>query len=141
MKLLNRVGGSFAMLYLVCVMFVVTAVGYSPAGIAEQVHGNSTAQVVKVDDVAALLAANKIGAKVEPVAEQSVIGEVADTIPDWIEILTTLITLAGVITAATPSPRDNVVLGVVRRVFDIFALNVGNAKNQTAGDRTFNHLR
>ena len=39
--------------------------------------------------------------------------------------------VAGVITAATPTPKDDGILRTVRRVFDLLALNVGHAKNQS----------
>lgn len=119
MRLVKTFGSSVPALYLVCSLLLL----YSFTGSEPVVAAGNAAQssqpvkVVEVKQIA------------EPVQEQSIVAETADKIPDWVEILSTLIALAGVITAATPSPKDNVVLGVVRRVLDIFALNVGGAKN------------
>lgn len=121
MRLVKTLGSSFAALYLVCALFAVFSIGSSePVIAADAAQSSQPVKVVEVKQVA------------EPVQEQSIVAETADKIPDWVEILSTLIALAGVITAATPSPKDNVVLGVVRKVLDIFALNVGGAKNASA---------
>lgn len=119
MRLLKALGGSVVALYLICTLLAVYSVGGSSPAVAES---SAASEPVKVYEVKA------------PALEQdeSVIAEVADAVPDWMVILTSLISLAGVITAATPSPKDNVVLGVVRRVLDIFALNVGGARNASA---------
>lgn len=120
MRLLKLMGGSFVALYLSCALLAVFAIGNSsPAKAADSPAAD---QSVKVYEVKA------------PAIEQdeSVIAEAADAVPDWMVILTSLISLAGVITAATPSPKDNVVLGVVRKVLDIAALNFGGAKNASA---------
>lgn len=65
-------------------------------------------------------------------SEQSIVAETADIIPDWMEILGALIGLASAIAAVTPTPKDNAALIVVRKLLDIFALNVGGAKNAAA---------
>jgi hypothetical protein len=38
--------------------------------------------------------------------------------------------VAGAVTAATPTPKDDGILKTVRRVFDILAFNFGHAKNK-----------
>lgn len=121
MRLLKTLGGSLAALYLVCALLAVYSIGGSGPVVASD--GTQSSQPVKVVEVKQVA---------EPVQEQSIVAEAADKVPDWMVILTSLITLAGVITAATPTPKDNVVLGVVRKVLDIFALNVGGAKNASA---------
>jgi hypothetical protein len=37
--------------------------------------------------------------------------------------------VAGAITAATPTPKDDGILRTVRKVFDMLAFNFGHAKN------------
>lgn len=119
MRLLKALGGSVVALYLICTLLAVYSVGGSSPVVAES---STASEPVKVYEVKA------------PAVEQdqSVIAEAADAVPDWMVILTSLISLAGVITAATPTPKDNVVLGVVRKVLDIFALNIGGARNASA---------
>lgn len=120
MRLLKTVGGSLAALYLVCALLAVYSVsGSEPVIAADAAQSSQPVKVVELKQA------------VEPVNE-SVISEAANVIPDWLEILSTVIALAGVITAATPSPKDNAVLLVVRKVLDIFALNIGGAKNASA---------
>ena len=117
MRLMKLIGCSFASLYLVCVCFAVAAITETKPAVAD----NNPVVVERV-----------VKAKAEPVSEQSVVADAADAIPDWMEILGTLIGIASAIAAVTPTPKDNVVLGVVRKVLDIFALNVGGAKNAAA---------
>jgi hypothetical protein len=119
MRLLKALGGSVVGLYLICTLLLVYSVGGSSPAVAES---SAAGQPVKVHEVKA------------PAVEQdeSVVAEAADAVPDWMVILTSLISLAGVITAATPTPRDNVVLGVLRKVLDVFALNFGGARNASA---------
>lgn len=123
MRVLKTVASSFVVLYLVCALLAVYSIGGSePATAADSAQSSQPVKAVELKQVA------------EPVNE-SVVGDVANAIPDWLEILSTVIALAGVITAATPSPKDNAVLLVVRKVLDIFALNVGAAKNQSLKDK------
>lgn len=120
MRLLKFLGGSVVMLYLVCALLAVYSIGASVPVVASDVEQSS--QIVKVVE----------DKKVADASNESIVSDAADAIPDWLEILSTIIAVAGVITAATPMPKDNVVLGVVRKVLDIFALNVGGAKNAGA---------
>ena len=50
--------------------------------------------------------------------------------PTFINILTLVVSLAAAIAALTPTPKDDNVLAVIRKVVDFLALNVGNAKNR-----------
>ncbi len=115
MRLLKFVGGSVVMLYIVCSILAVLSFPSS----ADVEQSPEVAKVVEI----------KQGADA---SGESIVSNAADAIPDWLEILSTVIAVAGVITAATPTPKDNVVLGVVRKVLDIFALNFGRAKNASA---------
>lgn len=120
MRFLKALGGSVTAFYLICTLLAVYSVGGSAPAVAAD--SSSSSQSVEAYQAKA------------PAIErdESVIAEAADAVPDWMVILTSLISLAGVITAATPTPKDNVVLGVVRKVLDIFALNIGGAKNASA---------
>jgi hypothetical protein len=122
MRLLKFVGGSVAMLYIVCAILAVLSFPSS----ADVKQSPEAAKVVEVK-------------KDADASNESIVSNAADAIPDWLEILSTIIAVAGAITAVTPTPKDNVVLGVVRKVLDIFALNFGGAKNASA-DKT-NRLR
>lgn len=58
-------------------------------------------------------------------------------INNWDEVLnivTAVIALAAAISAVTPTPKDDKVLEVIRKVVDALALNVRHAKNQTGVD-------
>jgi len=45
----------------------------------------------------------------------------------------TVVAIAAVVTSATPTPKDDGVMSVVRKILDVLALNIGNAKNQKGG--------
>ena len=47
-----------------------------------------------------------------------------------IQALTALVTAASLISALTPSPKDDGVVKFLSKVIDTLALNVGNAKNK-----------
>lgn len=59
------------------------------------------------------------------------------TIEQVINVTTHVIAIASIVAAVTPTPSDNAVLIVVRKVLDYLALNVGGAKNkaQVAADK------
>lgn len=124
------VGGSVASLYLVCVLLAVNAVGGKPAVADESVSSSSVASVAAPVE--------RVDTSDEPVSD-SVVEKAADVIPDWVEVMSALFLLAGAITAVTPTPKDNAVLIVVRKFFDILALNIGGAKN-AAAERNKNTL-
>ena len=47
-----------------------------------------------------------------------------------ISIITGAIALASAIAALTPTPKDDTIVGKIYNVFDLFALNVGKAKDK-----------
>lgn len=47
-----------------------------------------------------------------------------------LQILTGTVAVAAAIAALTPTPKDDSVMAIIRKVVDFLALNVGNAKNQ-----------
>jgi hypothetical protein len=57
---------------------------------------------------------------------------VENLVAHWDEIalvVTSLVSIAGVVTAITPTPKDDAVLLIIRKVLDVLALNVAHAKN------------
>jgi len=51
-----------------------------------------------------------------------------DTIADIANIATAVISVASVIAALTPTPKDDVWMAKVYRFIDILAINIGRAK-------------
>ena len=47
---------------------------------------------------------------------------------EYIEIATTLVALCSAICAVTPTPKDDAIIGKIYKVVEMFALNVGKAK-------------
>lgn len=58
-----------------------------------------------------------------------VIAAVLSAAPDWLQAITLLIGGASAIAALTPTPKDDGVLLVLRKVVDFLALNILGAKN------------
>lgn len=60
------------------------------------------------------------------------INEILAVVPDWIEAIALLIAGASAVAALTPTKRDDEILGkalsVIRKIANLFALNVANAK-------------
>lgn len=136
MKVLARVCGSIATLYLVSVLLTAAAFGVKPVSVVQSAYADSSSSA------AVAVKAEKVKQDVNAEAaevDESIVEEVADKIPDWVEVMSALFLLAGAITAVTPTPKDNAVLIVVRKFFDILALNVGGAKN-AAAERNKNKL-
>lgn len=52
-----------------------------------------------------------------------------ETVMNVIDIVSKVIAGAAVIATITPSPKDNMVLGVLKKLLDVLAANVGKAKN------------
>lgn len=71
-----------------------------------------------------------------PVVESSALAVVLAAAPDWLQALTLLIGGASAIAALTPTPKDDGVLRVLRKIIDVLALNVLGAKNEQP-DKTF----
>lgn len=55
--------------------------------------------------------------------------EVLRVVPDWLQIASIVIAAASSIAAMLPVPKAQGVLSVLRKIIDLFALNVGGAKN------------
>ena len=112
------VGGSLSVLYIVCALLAVSTFAVPERVIAADASGSAV--IAKANE------------PVKSDVDQSVVEDAADAIPDWVVLLNAVMVLAGIVAAATPTPKDNVVLGVLRKVIDIFALNVGGARNAAA---------
>ena len=51
-----------------------------------------------------------------------------------IGLITLIVTVSSIVAAITPTPKDDVWIGKLYKLIDLFALNVGKAKNK-AGDK------
>ena len=51
-----------------------------------------------------------------------------ETIPDIANIATAVISVASIIAAVTPTPKDDVWIAKLYRFIDIMAINIGKAK-------------
>ncbi|NWG46785.1 MAG: hypothetical protein HXY25_09600 [Alphaproteobacteria bacterium] len=49
--------------------------------------------------------------------------------PAWLNLVFAVVTAASAVTAATPTPSDDRLLGKLYRVIEILALNIGRAKD------------
>lgn len=59
-------------------------------------------------------------------------------IENWeliITAITAIVTAASAIAAVTPSETDNVIVGKIKKVVDVLAINVKNATPAPSGDR------
>lgn len=81
--------------------------------------------------VAAVAGSAELPASVADVApvERSALGEFLDSVPGWLQALSLLISAFAAIAALTPTPKDDGVLLVLRKIIDLLALNFGGAKN------------
>ncbi|MBI1261411.1 MAG: hypothetical protein GC184_06775 [Rhizobiales bacterium] len=50
----------------------------------------------------------------------------------WIQAALSLVGAASAVAAATPTPKDDKIIGKIYRVVNVLALNVGFAKNNSA---------
>ena len=64
------------------------------------------------------------------------INQIAELVPNWAEVITLAIALAGAIAVATPSKNDNKVLGALAGLVNVIGLNFGKAKNADAKTET-----
>lgn len=53
-----------------------------------------------------------------------------DHLPDWLNAVTGVIAAASAVTALTPTPKDDRVVGKVYKILQILALNVGFARDR-----------
>lgn len=56
--------------------------------------------------------------------------QVIENAPQYIQIGLQIVGVAAAIAAATPTPQDDGVLLVARKILDFLACNFGNAKNK-----------
>jgi hypothetical protein len=134
MKAIKFLGRSVVSLYLVCLCLAVVSYPASAdkcvgAGcdVASQVAAAqpSTATADQAPDVIA------------PVAEKSIVDKVMDKIPEAIKLGGLITMIFSAIAAATPSPKDDGVLLIIRKVIDLLAFNVGNAKSDAETKRKY----
>lgn len=118
MKEINFLGRSAVALYLVCLCLAV--VSY-PASADECVGAGC--------DVAAQVAADQLSADaIVAVDDVDRVDAVLDRVPGWVKLASLITATFSVIAAATPTPKDDGVLAVVRKVVDWLSFNIGNAK-------------
>ena len=56
--------------------------------------------------------------------------EIIDKAPQYFELAASVIGVASIITAMTPTPADDGVLLVIKRILNIFALNIGHPQTK-----------
>ena len=56
-----------------------------------------------------------------------------DIIFQMVSIVTIIVTVASIVAASTPTPKDDVWIGKLYKLIDLFALNVGKAKDKSGG--------
>jgi len=49
---------------------------------------------------------------------------------EWFEAVLAIVGAASAVAAATPTKKDDNIIGTISRVIDVIALNVGHAKRQ-----------
>jgi hypothetical protein len=54
--------------------------------------------------------------------------QIFSAVPSWLQALSTIVAAASAVTALTPTPDDDKVVGKIYRVLDFLALNIGHAK-------------
>jgi hypothetical protein len=47
-----------------------------------------------------------------------------------ISVITTIVTIASIVAASTPTPKDDVWIGKLYKFIDLLALNIGKAKQK-----------
>ena len=57
-----------------------------------------------------------------------------EAISNIIGLITLIVTVSSIVAAITPPPKDDVWIGKLYKLIDLFALNIGKAKNK-AGDK------
>jgi hypothetical protein len=56
-------------------------------------------------------------------------------LPLWLLAPTVIVTLASLVAALTPTPRDDKILGKLYKIIEVLALNLGHAKDRTGISR------
>ena len=57
-----------------------------------------------------------------------------EAISNIIGLITLIVTVSSIVAAITPTPKDDVWIGKLYKLIDLFALNIGKAKNKP-GDK------
>ena len=55
-----------------------------------------------------------------------------EAVPAWLTAILGLVAAASAITALTPTPRDDEIVGKLYRIVEVLALNIGHAKDRPA---------
>jgi hypothetical protein len=116
-RAVNVLSGFFVAVSLL--MLVASFAVPFPAGAAEASSSSAAGVVVAVD-------AGAGGAAVE---SSGLLQAVLSALPDWLQALSLLVAAFASIAALTPTPKDDGIMLVLRRVVDFLALNFGGAKN------------
>ena len=53
-----------------------------------------------------------------------------DTLMSLVQWITTIVTVASIIAASTPTPKDDEWIGKLYKLIDLLAVNIGKAKQQ-----------
>ena len=53
-----------------------------------------------------------------------------DIIMNLVQWITTIVTIASIVAASTPTPKDDIWIGKLYKFIDLLALNIGKAKEQ-----------
>tara|TARA_R100001129_G_C5220483_1_gene219499 strand:- start:41 stop:205 length:165 start_codon:yes stop_codon:yes gene_type:complete len=53
-----------------------------------------------------------------------------DMLVDLVSILTLIVTVASIVAASTPTPKDDEWIGKLYKMVDLLAINVGKAKDK-----------
>jgi hypothetical protein len=57
-----------------------------------------------------------------------------EAISNIIGVITLIVTISSIVAAITPTPKDDVWIGKLYKLIDLFAFNIGKAKNR-AGNK------
>ena len=53
-----------------------------------------------------------------------------DTLMSLVQWITTIVTVASIVAASTPTPKDDEWIGKLYKLIDLLAVNIGKAKQQ-----------
>ena len=56
------------------------------------------------------------------------LSHIFDQVPSWLSVASGIVAAASAVTAMTPTPRDDALLGKIYQVIELLALNIGHAK-------------
>ena len=119
-RAVNVLSGFFV---AVSILFVIAACVVPPAAVADSVS-SSVAVVVPMADAGSGGGDAEVG--------DSGLQRLLSVLPDWLLAISMLVTACSSVAALTPTPKDDGLFLVLRRVVDFLALNFGGAKNANA---------